>query len=320
MKIFLTSILMAMLHHTAFAQYEYEPSPVHPFGIPNPEAPGELLDFAPLIGECNCSSQNRNPDNSWAQPVEMLWRFKYIMNGLAIQDETLKMDGRHSGSIRQFSTDSTRWYVHYYSSASVAPVLSTWEGGKDEDGRIVLYNQQKAPNGLDGFYKITFSGINEDGFQWLGEWVNTDESFSFPTWKINCTKKKQPGQEAEKVHIKKLIAEFSEAYMAGDYDTLAGFYSEDGKIFPDRAGIIEGRQAIKDRWVLPEGAAILDHQVTPVTINILGEYAYDYGYFEGKSKNVKGDMASWKGKYVIVWKKVAGQWKIYLDIWNRVTD
>ena len=175
----------------AFSQYNFEPSPEHPFGLPNPDAPQEISDFAPLIGECDCKSTARNADQTWADPVDMIWRFKYIMNGMGVQDETLKADGKHSGSIRQYDRDSSRWNVHYYSSNGITPVLSAWHGNKMEDGKIILYRPQKAPNGMDGFYKINFYDISEEGFKWLGEWVNEAETFSFPTWKIECTKRKQ---------------------------------------------------------------------------------------------------------------------------------
>lgn len=175
----------------AQTSYEYAPSKAHPFGLPNPEAPKQLLDYAPMIGECDCKSTARNPDQSWQKtPVDMIWRFKYIMNGMGVQDETLKSDNTHSGSIRQYSQDSSKWFVHYYTNRGVTPVLSAWSGNKTENGDIVLYKPQKAPNGMDGFYKITFHDISEDGFKWLGEWVDTAETFSFPTWKIDCIKRK----------------------------------------------------------------------------------------------------------------------------------
>lgn len=169
---------------------DFEPSDAHPYGKINPDAPQQLKDFAPLIGTCDCKSESRNPDKSWATPVKMIWKWKYIMNGMAVQDETLKEDGRHSGSIRQFSQDSARWFVHYYSSAAISTTLSTWEGNKKGDD-IVLYREQKAPNGMDGYYRLTFSNISENGFNWLGEWVTRDESFSYPTWKIACLKRKE---------------------------------------------------------------------------------------------------------------------------------
>jgi hypothetical protein len=163
--------------------YDYEPSGEHPFGLPNPEAPPQIVDFAPLIGECNCNSVSRKPDQTWAEPVDMIWRFKYIMNGMAVQDETLKADGKNTGSIRQFIADSSRWHVHYYSSGAPSVTLPAWEGNKNAKGDIVLYRDQKAPNGMEGFYKITFSEISGTGFKWLGEWVSKDESISFPTWR-----------------------------------------------------------------------------------------------------------------------------------------
>lgn len=169
--------------------YEYEPSSAHPFGLPNPEAPKEIMDFAPLIGECNCQSVSRIDQTTWADTVAMTWRFKYIMNGMGIQDETLKADGKHSGSIRQFIADSSRWFVHYYSSNAPSTSLSVWEGNKSDNGNIILYRDQKAPNGMDGDYRLTFSAITAEGFNWTGEWVNKGETFVYPTWKIFCKKK-----------------------------------------------------------------------------------------------------------------------------------
>lgn len=171
------------------AQYTHEPSNEFPFGRPHPDSPLEILEYAPLIGECDCESTRRNQDGNWTAAEQMIWRFKYIMNGTAIQDETLKEHGGHTGSIRQFIPDSSKWYVHYYSNTTPSTVLRAWEGGKRGDS-IVLYSKQKAPNGMDGSYRITFSNISDEGFDWVGEWVDEKEQIVFPTWKINCRKRK----------------------------------------------------------------------------------------------------------------------------------
>ena len=101
---------------------------------------------------------------------------------------------------------------------------------------------------------------------------------------------------------------------------MADSYTEDGKIFPSGTPIIEGRAAIRQRWVLPEGTKILHHLATPTEIHVMGDVANDFGYYEGKTQRPDGSASTWKGKYVIVWKKVAGRWKMYLDIWNRVNE
>ena len=185
-------ILLIFISTNIFAQLnKYDSSKDHPFGKVNPNAPEQIKDYKDLIGECDCESIKRNKDNTWSEPETMLWRFKYIMNGMAIQDETFKSGGSYSGSIRQFNEETGKWYVHYYTS-TVNPKskqLPVWEGNMI-DGKIILYREQKAPNGTEGFYKITFSEINEEGFNWLGEWVDNNETVSFPTWKISCVKKK----------------------------------------------------------------------------------------------------------------------------------
>jgi len=302
------------------SQFDFEPSATHPYGLPNPSAPQELLNFAPMIGECDCKSQTRNPDQSWAEPVDMLWRFKYIMNGMGIQDETLKLDGKHSGSIRQFITDSTRWYVHYYSSGSPSTILPSWEGNKTEDGKIVLYRKQKAPNGMDGSYRLTFYDMSKEGYKWIGEWVNPDESIVFPTWKIDCTKRNNNDDnlKQQEAAIVKAANAFSKAVMDGNIEGIMAGYTKDAKIFPNTLNILSGED-LKRYWTPRDnGYKTVHHKITPKEVRFFGDYAHDYGHYEGKTQKPDGSIDEWKGKYVVIWKKEDGQWKMYLDIWNAI--
>lgn len=180
--------LLILISFSTFSQYKYEATKENPFGRLNPNAPKQTGDFKKLIGDCNCKSLRKKPDGTWAKPINMIWRWKYIMNGMAVQDETLKEDKIHSGSIRQYNKDSLRWYVHYYSTNVASPKLATWEGNKKQDGTIVLYMKQKAPNGTEGFSRLTFYDISNKGYKWKGEWVDKTEKVVFPFWKIECKK------------------------------------------------------------------------------------------------------------------------------------
>ena len=171
---------------TTNAQYDYVVSKAHPYGLPNPKAPKQITDYEGMIGSCNCTSTTRNQDGSWAEPENIIWSWKYILNGMGVQDETFKPDGSHSGSIRQYIADSSRWYVHWYSSKTPSTTFPTWEGNKKENGNIVLYKEQTAPNGTEGFFRLTFYDISKAGYKWIGEWVDKTESVVFPTWKIDC--------------------------------------------------------------------------------------------------------------------------------------
>ncbi len=167
--------------------YKYAASEKQPYGKLNPDAPPSTGDYALLIGRSRCKSYSKKQDGNWAAPVDMYWTFKYIMNGTAVHDETLKSDDGHTGSIRQYDPILDKWYVHYFTSKAPTPVLAVWEGGMKND-EIVLYRSQKAPNGTDGFYKIRFHNISEKSFDWIGAWTTPSENFTLETWKIECKK------------------------------------------------------------------------------------------------------------------------------------
>lgn len=310
--------LLFLFSTLSFSQNDYSVSDANPYGLPNPEAPEQIKDYQPLIGKCNCKSVSRNQDQTWADPVDMTWEWKYIMNGMGVQDETIKADGKHSGSIRQFIADSSKWYVHYYSSASPSTTLPTWEGSKTENGNIVLYRDNTAPNGTAGWFRLTFYDISESGYKWVGEWTDKSEKVVFATWKIDC--KRDVESKSDLDIIKQNISAFSEAYMNGDIEGLVNMYTEDGKIMPNNRKIMAGKTDLLSYWTIPEGVKILHHKVTPSEIIIENDTAYDYGYYEGKTLTKDKKEVSWQGKYIIVWKKIDGEWKIYLDIWNNVAN
>ena len=126
------------------------------------------------------------------------------------------------------------------------------------------------------------------------------------------------GKKKEINKILKNVENFSKSVMAGDYQQIAAAYTADGKIFPTGRDVMEGTASLEKYWKPSEGWKTTYHKVTPTEIRIVKKTAYDYGYYEGESMSPEGEKSTWQGKYVIVWKKVGKEWKIYLDIWNRM--
>lgn len=132
---------------------------------------------------------------------------------------------------------------------------------------------------------------------------------------IQCTENTVNHQkDIEK--IQQNAKKFSSYVNASNYEMIGKSYTKDAKIFPQRSKIIEGVDAIMKYWTLPEGMKTMNHKITPSEITITGDTAYDYGYYEGETLKSNGEKSSWGGKYVIVWKRVGDDWKMYLDIWN----
>ncbi|MEM1217839.1 MAG: DUF4440 domain-containing protein [Bacteroidota bacterium] len=128
------------------------------------------------------------------------------------------------------------------------------------------------------------------------------------------------GKQKEIDAILAEIKAFSEHVVAGDSEKIAAAYTADAKIFPSGREILAGSQDILTYWTFPSDNKITYHKILPEEIVVRKKEAYDYGYYEGKTQRADGSTLNWRGKYVIIWKKVAGQWKIYLDIWNRVEE
>ena len=184
---YLTTIIFCISTLFGFSQLEfnYESSNVYPFGRYNPEAPEQVKDFEPMIGICQCRSVQRNPDGSWQDTIDMLWKFKYILNGTAVQDETWKANKMYATSIRQFHQDSQQWVVSYNAYPGVSTTSKVWLGKKEAE-RIVLKQPFQTPNGMDGYSVLQFYDMTRDGYRWKGEWIKDDNTITYPFWYIDC--------------------------------------------------------------------------------------------------------------------------------------
>ena len=113
----------------------------------------------------------------------------------------------------------------------------------------------------------------------------------------------------------------SEAYVQGDIDALVSVYTADGVAAPSRSDFVQGRPALDSLWALPPGRTILRHVATPVELVIEGDYAYDWGYYEGEVAQDGESLGTFEGKYVIVWRRGEdGTWRIAVDMWNSLPD
>lgn len=124
---------------------------------------------------------------------------------------------------------------------------------------------------------------------------------------------------ADSVAILAAARAFSAAYVRGDADSMTALYTEDAAIFPDNRPAIVGRPGIRSYWTLPANRRIARHVLMPDRVEIVGDVAHDYGRFEIAGET---DGAPWGpsyGKYVVVWRRGAdGQWRMFLDMWNRL--
>lgn len=116
--------------------------------------------------------------------------------------------------------------------------------------------------------------------------------------------------------IHDLARQFSAAYVRGDPAAMAGLYTSDAVIFPERSEAIIGRDAIRRYWTRPAARKITRHVITPARITVDGRHAYDHGNFEITGVRDGKPWGPFRGKYVVVWRRERDGWRIHLDMWN----
>ncbi len=124
---------------------------------------------------------------------------------------------------------------------------------------------------------------------------------------------------ADEAAIGALSAEWSKGMAGKDVAKCVSFYAEDASMFPDRAPIATGKEAIHAVWaaLLTTPGFAGSFKTTKVEVAKSSDVAYETGTFELTTNDKKGKPQTEKGKYVVVWKRQAdGNWKAVADIYN----
>lgn len=111
--------------------------------------------------------------------------------------------------------------------------------------------------------------------------------------------------------------DFSARYERGDIAGLVSLYTSDGVILPPGRIAMRGPEELTRYWTLPEGFRVLEHRVTPDSIEVAGPVAYDWGTYRVRTRDAAGAARETQGKYLIVWREQSpGVWRIHVDMWN----
>jgi uncharacterized protein (TIGR02246 family) len=118
----------------------------------------------------------------------------------------------------------------------------------------------------------------------------------------------------DKATIERLNESFIAALRKGDVAAVGQMYAEDAYLLPAGAEMVKGRAAIQAFWT-KAAEGIIDFKLTPVDVKALGiDAAREVGAFTLTTKDRPPQEVT--GKYVVIWQKVGGEWKLATDIWN----
>ena len=116
------------------------------------------------------------------------------------------------------------------------------------------------------------------------------------------------------------IASANQAVMAafgdGDAAGVAALYTTEGQLAPPNSDVIGGADGIAGFW-----QAVMDMGLKSATLETLeleeyGDAAVEQGRYQ--LADAEGNVAD-HGKYMVIWKREGGDWKLHRDIWNTST-
>lgn len=123
-----------------------------------------------------------------------------------------------------------------------------------------------------------------------------------------------PAKAQDRARIDALNAKFEAAVRTRDTSAIANMYAEDAFLLPPGSELVRGRAGIQGFWAksIPE---IEEFRLSAADVKPLGSDALrEVGTFRLRMKG--GQQPELVGKYVVIWEKSGGDWKLATDIWN----
>ena len=105
---------------------------------------------------------------------------------------------------------------------------------------------------------------------------------------------------------------FVAAFLRGESQAIARLYTADAQLSAPGAPVARGRTAIAASWQKAIDSGVKDVALTTETVESAGDLAAE----TGKVRLVARDGTATEARYVVVWKRTAGDWKLHRDIWN----
>ena len=122
---------------------------------------------------------------------------------------------------------------------------------------------------------------------------------------------------ADEQAIRGLVDRWHQLIKARDAAGISALYAEDGAVMPPNAPIGKGRAAIQQTWGSMMQTPGFDLTILPeqIVVSSSGDMALDRGTYR-LAIAPGGTPETDTGKYVVVWRKIGGEWKAAADIFN----
>ena len=126
------------------------------------------------------------------------------------------------------------------------------------------------------------------------------------------------GPTAARSAVRRADTERCAAMAARDFDRFLSLVADDVAVFPEQQPLVKGKPAARVLWAPFFDAKGPAMSCTPLTADVAasGEVAYTTGTYLLKGGEAERSPTRGHGKYVTIWRKGRGGWKVAVDIGN----
>jgi uncharacterized protein (TIGR02246 family) len=120
-------------------------------------------------------------------------------------------------------------------------------------------------------------------------------------------------QDKTRAGIEAANARLIAALAAGNAAAVADCYTPEAQMLPANSEVVSGREAIEQLWGGWIAAGVRKLTLEALEVEGFGKTAVEVGRYTLPGEDGKLLDA---GKYVVVWKRHEGKWKLHRDIWT----
>jgi len=113
--------------------------------------------------------------------------------------------------------------------------------------------------------------------------------------------------------IEAVNAKFGAAWGKKDAAAVTALYTATATLLPPNVPRVTGTAAILEFWKVGLAAAPPAAKLTLTEVEAHGDTAHEVGTYQMFASDGKVVET---GKYLVVWKREGGQWKLHRDMWS----
>ena len=128
----------------------------------------------------------------------------------------------------------------------------------------------------------------------------------------------RPFRDVE-TQLRDLTQDFATAYNTGNYDQAAGMFAADGVLMVPLYETAYGPKPVERLLRRLGESEYSTLRLETTRVEHSADMAMEIGRFSAAARRPDGTIASERGKYVRVWRRL-GSWLVIADCWSRTLE